>query len=207
MGLYDHHLLPHLMDFACNAKPNRYQRNKVVPNATGTVLEVGFGSGLNLPYYDADKVTRLFALEPSEGMRRKAAPRLAGVPFPIEFLDLPGEEIPLDDRSVDAVVITYTLCTVPNALEAIRQVRRVLKPGGLVHFCEHGAAPDNAVRRTQSRLNPLWKLIGGGCHLDRDIPALLEQGGLKIEHLETMYLPSTPRFTGFNYWGAASPRA
>ena len=205
MGLYERHVLPHLLDFACSAKPNRYQRKKVVPPVAGRVLEVGFGAGLNLPFYDPDKVKHLFALEPSEAMRRKARGRLSGVPFKVEFLGLSGEEIPLDDASVDAVVVTYTLCTIPDALTALRQMRRVLAPGGRVHFCEHGAAPDADVRVWQRRLNPVWKAVAGGCHLDRDIPALLEQGGLKVEQLETMYLPSTPRFSGFNYWGTAIP--
>lgn len=205
MRLYEQHVLPHLLDLACSAKPNRYQRKKVVPHVAGRVLEVGFGSGLNLPFYDGSKVSHLFALEPAAHMRRKAQKRLARVPFPVEFLDLTGEEIPLDDASVDAVLVTYTLCTIGDAVAAVRQMRRVLRPGGRVHFCEHGAAPDEAVRRRQDRLNPFWKRVVGGCQLNRDIPALLEQGGLEVEQLETMYLPSTPHFAGFNYWGTAKP--
>jgi SAM-dependent methyltransferase len=205
MGFYDRHILPHVIDLACGAKPIGYQRRKVVPHAHGRVLEVGIGSGLNLPFYDPAKVEKLWGLEPAPEIRRMAERAAQGAPFPVEFIGLPGETIPLDDASVDTVVITYTLCTIPDAVAALGQMRRVLKPGGRLLFSEHGRAPDAAVRRWQDRLTPLWKRIGGGCHLNRDIPALLDEGGFAVDRLETMYVPG-PRPMTFTYWGVAAPR-
>lgn len=203
MGFYDRHILPRLLDGAMSAKPITYQRKKVVPRAEGRVLEIGFGSGHNLPFYDARKVSRLWALEPSAEMRARAAERVAASAIPLEFLDLPGESIPLEDGAVDTVLVTYTLCTIPDVMTALSEMRRVLKPDGRMIFCEHGEAPDAGVRRWQRRLTPVWKAIGGGCHLGRPIPTLLSEGGFRVEGLQTMYLPSTPRFAGFNYWGEA----
>ena len=205
MGFYDRHILPHVINLACGVKPIRYQRQKVVPQAEGRVLEIGIGSGLNLPFYDPTRVEKLWGLEPAPEIRRMAEKAAAGSPFPVEFIDLPGETIPLEDKSVDTVVITYTLCTITDAVRALGEMRRVLKPGGQLLFAEHGRAPDASVRRWQDRLTPVWKRIGGGCHLNRDIPKLLEQGGFAIDRLETMYLPG-PRPMTFNYWGAAVPR-
>lgn len=205
MGFYDRHILPHVINLACGVKPIRYQRQKMVPQAEGRVLEVGIGSGLNLPFYDPTRVEKLWGLEPAPEIRRMAEKAAAGSPFPVEFIDLPGETIPLEDKSVDTVVITYTLCTITDAVRALGEMRRVLKPGGQLLFAEHGRAPDASVRRWQDRLTPVWKRIGGGCHLNRDIPKLLEQGGFAIDRLETMYLPG-PRPMTFNYWGAAVPR-
>lgn len=203
MGFYDRHILPRFLDAAMSAKPITYQRKKVVPRAEGRVLEIGFGSGHNLPFYDARKVSRLWALEPSAEMRARAAERVAASAIPLEFLDLPGESIPLEDGAVDTVLVTYTLCTIPDVMKALSEMRRVLKPDGRMIFCEHGEAPDAGVRRWQRRLTPVWKAIGGGCHLGRPIPTLLSDGGFRVEGLQTMYLPSTPRFAGFNYWGEA----
>ena len=128
------------------------------------------------------------------------------LPFPVEYLSLEGDSIPLEPKSVDTVLVTYTLCTIPDAIAALEGMRQVLKQGGRLIFCEHGKAPDEAVRRWQDRLNPLWGWFGGGCNLNRDIPALIEAAGFGIDKLETMYLPSTPRFAGFNYWGSARPQ-
>lgn len=204
MDFYDRHILPHVINLACGMKPIRYQRKKVVPQARGRVLEIGIGSGLNLPFYDPAKVDMLWGLEPADEIRRMAEKAAVGAPFPVEFIGLPGETIPLDAGSVDTVVTTYTLCTIPDAVAALREMRRVLKPGGQLLFSEHGRAPDAAVRRWQDRLTPLWKRIGGGCHLNRDIPALLREGGFTTPWLETMYVPG-PRPMGFTYWGAAVP--
>jgi len=204
MGFYDRHILPHVIDMACGMKPIRYQRAKVVPQAQGRVLEIGIGSGLNLPFYDPAKVEKLWGLEPADEIRRMAEKAAKGSPFPVEFIGLPGETIPLDSGSVDTVVTTYTLCTIPDAVAALREMRRVLKPGGQLLFSEHGRAPDAAVRRWQDRLTPLWKRIGGGCHLNRDIPELLRQGGFALPWLESMYIPG-PRPMSFTYWGAATP--
>ncbi len=205
MGFYDRHVLPRLLDWSCGAKPVRRQRQKVVPLARGRVLEVGIGTGLNLPFYDAAKVERVIGLDPAEAMLGRARRTAEGMPFPVEFLALEGERIPLDAGSVDTVLITYTLCTIPHPVVALEGMRRVLRPAGRLIFCEHGKAPDAAVRRWQGRLNPLWRRIGGGCNLDRDIPALIAAAGFRVTGLETMYLPRVPRFAGFNYWGSAAP--
>ncbi len=205
MGFYDRHILPKVLNWSCGTKPVRRQRQKVVPLAEGRVLEVGIGSGLNLPYYDPTKVERVIGLDPAEEMLTYARRKSGHLPFTVEYLALEGERIPLERKSVDTVLVTYTLCTIPDAIAALEVMRQVLKPGGRLIFCEHGRAPDAAVRRWQHRLNPLWNRIGGGCNLDRDIPALIEAAGFHIDSLDTMYLPHTPRFAGFNYWGSALP--
>lgn len=204
MGFYERRILPLLLNAAMGAKPITYQRKKVVPRAEGRVLEIGFGAGHNLPFYDPAKVSHLWALEPSLEYRAKAAERVAQSPIPIEFLDLPGEEIPLEDESVDNVLVTYTMCTIPDVQAALGQMRRVLKPGGTMIFCEHGKAPDADVEKWQHRIEPVWKKLAGGCHLARPIPELVTQSGFTIADMETMYLPSTPRWGGFNYWGSAT---
>ncbi len=204
MGFYDDKVLPHLIDLACSTKPTRKQREKIVHLAEGDVLEIGFGSGLNLPYYDGDKVRRIFGLEPSEGMRRKAQPNVDASGLDVEFIDLPGEEIPLESQSVDTVLVTFTLCSIDDAVVALEGMRRVLKPGGKLLFCEHGAAPDEGVRRWQDRLNPGWKRFSGGCNMNRDIPGLIESTGFSITTDERMYIPG-PKILSYNYWGAAKP--
>ena len=203
MGFYDHYILPRFLNAAMGTKPIRYQRKKVVPRAEGRVLEVGFGAGHNLPFYDASKVSHIWALEPAQEMRERAAERVAESTVPLEFLDLPGEQIPLDNESADTILITYTLCTIPDVTKALGEMRRVLKSGGKMIFCEHGEAPDADVRKWQERLTPAWKFIGGGCHVGRPIPKMIIDSGFRIEGMETMYLPGTPRFAGFNYWGDA----
>jgi ubiquinone/menaquinone biosynthesis C-methylase UbiE len=203
MGFYDRHILPRFINCACAAKPIMKQREKVVPRASGTVLEIGIGTGLNLPYYDAGKVQRVIGLDPSKASWDLAGKRAAQLAFAVEFIGLPGEDIPLADESVDTVVVTYALCTIPDPVTALRGMARVLRPGGQLLFCEHGAAPDANVRTWQDRINPLWRRVAGGCNLNRAIPQLLQQGGFAIAELHTSYLPSTPKFAGYNYWGSA----
>jgi len=181
------------------------QREKVVPRARGRVLEVGIGSGLNLPFYDSTKVSKVWGLDPAPEMTRMAERAVRSVPFEVEFIGLPGNEIPLEDNSIDTVLVTYTLCTIPDTIPALRHMSRVLRPGGELIFCEHGAAPDANVRRWQDRLNPIWKRLGGGCNLNRPIPALIEAGGFRIKSLDTMYIPGW-RPVSFNYWGTAIPQ-
>ncbi len=204
MGLYNHVILPRLLDAAMSTKPIAYQRRKVVPRAQGRVLEIGFGAGHNLPFYDSSKVERIWALEPAAEMRARAAQRVAASPIPLEFLDLPSETIPLERESADTILITYTMCTIPDVMAALGEMRRVLKPSGHMIFCEHGAAPDAGVQRWQRRITPVWKAIGGGCHVGRPIPKLIADAGFRIDDMQTMYLPGTPRFAGFNYWGSAA---
>jgi len=204
MAFYEDRVLPHLINFACSTKPTRKQREKVVHLAEGDVLEIGFGSGLNLPYYDSGKVRKIFGLEPSAGMRRKAQPNVDAAGLDVEFIDLPGEEIPLESHSVDTVLVTFTLCSIDDAATALEGMRRVLKPGGKLLFAEHGAAPDANVRRWQDRLNPTWKRFSGGCNMNRDIPRLIESGGFRITSDERMYIPGV-KILSYNYWGAAKP--
>ncbi|MDX1374894.1 MAG: class I SAM-dependent methyltransferase [Burkholderiales bacterium] len=202
---YERHVLPRMVDLACGVKPVRRQRAKVVPRARGRVLEVGIGSGLNLPYYDKSRVSAIVGLDPSGAMRRRAERRLAEANLSVEFIGLSAETIPQPGASFDSVLITYTLCSIPDPLAALAEMRRVLKPGGRLIFCEHGLAPDASVRRWQDRLTPLWRRIGGGCHLNRDIPALLEAGGFACSDLQTMYLPGLRPMT-YNFWGEAVVR-
>ena len=202
MSVYERYILPHVVTLACSPKPVRKQRQKIVPLAEGDVLEIGFGSGLNLPYYDRAKVRRIYGLEPSCGMRRKAEPLVARSGLDVEFIDLPGEEIPLESNSVDTVLVTYSLCTIEDAVTALEGMRRVLKPGGRLLYCEHGRAPDQGVRRWQERVDPLWSRFAGGCHINKDIPALVESGGFDIRSDERRYIPG-PRLVSFNYWGVA----
>lgn len=203
MSIYERRVLPRLIHFACGTELIRRQRQKLIPLAGGVVLEIGFGSGLNLPFYDRARVTRLTGVEPSEELR-KLAQRSADAFLPLEFIGPSAEAISLANASVDTVVSTYTLCTIPDVDSALREIRRVLKPGGLLLFSEHGRAPETAVCRWQDRLNPLWKRVAGGCNLNRDIPELLTAAGFRLNRLEQSYLPG-PRAMTFNSAGSASP--
>jgi ubiquinone/menaquinone biosynthesis C-methylase UbiE len=205
MGIYETSVLPHLIGLACGGEDIARQRNKIVPQATGRVLEVGMGPGLNLPFYDRSKVELVWGLEPSEGMRRKAAPALEAADLDVRWIDLPGEEIPLDDHSVDTVVLTYTLCTIDDWERALDQIRRVLEPGGRLLFSEHGEAPDAAVRNWQHRIDPVWTRFAGGCHIIRPIPRMIESAGFEFVDLESAYLPG-PKISSYHSWGAARPR-
>jgi ubiquinone/menaquinone biosynthesis C-methylase UbiE len=205
MSWYEQRVLPSLINFVCGAKPARKQREKIVPRATGDVLEIGFGSGLNLPHYDRDKVRRIWGLEPSEGMRRLASDAIDKAVLDVELIGLSCEEIPLDDDSVDTVLVTYTLCSIAELAPALEGVRRVLKPTGQLLFCEHGKAPDDSVYKWQERLNPAWRRFSGGCNIHRDIPALLDQSGFSVEDDNRMYIPGI-RALSYNYWGSARIR-
>ena len=203
MGFYEKVILPRFINCACSTKPMMKQREKVVPQASGTVLEIGIGTGLNLPYYAAGKIDKVIGLDPSEESWELAAERAAGLDFEVEFIGLPGEQIPLDDNSVDTGLVTFALCTIPDPVAALAGMSRVLRPGGELIFCEHGIAPDASVQRWQARVNPIWKAIAGGCNLNRDIPGLLQQAGFSMNSLEQQYIPGTPRIAGYNYWGGA----
>ena len=205
MSLYDKYILPRMLNCACSSKPMVYQRQKVVPLAEGDILEVGIGSGLNLPFYNKSKVNKIWGLDPSKELNRMASKVAAEENLEIDFLISGAEHIPLPDDHVDTILITYTMCTIPEVEQANEEMKRVLKPGGKMIFCEHGKAPDPNIHKWQNRINPLWKKIAGGCNLNRDIPALIETSGFKLENLETMYLPSTPKIAGYNYWGYAKP--
>ena len=202
MGIYQKYVLPRATHFLCGLKPAMKQRAKVVPLASGRVLEIGIGTGLNLPFYSPDKVEHLWGLDPAREMWTLGENTRNPVDFDMEFIEASAGDIPLENNSVDTVLMTYTLCSIPDVPLALEEVRRVLKHSGQLIFCEHGAAPDHDVRRWQNRLNPFWTRLGGGCNLNRDIPALLEQGGFRIHDLETLYIPGW-KPACFNYWGAA----
>jgi ubiquinone/menaquinone biosynthesis C-methylase UbiE len=205
MSWYEDKILPRFIDLACSSKPTRKQREKIVPRASGDVLEIGIGSGLNLPHYDREKVRHIWGLEPSEGMRRIVADPIAASGLDVELIDLPGEEIPLDDDSVDTVLITYTLCTIEDVVSAMAGMRRVLKPTGQLLFCEHGKAPDENVVKWQERMNPTWKKFAGGCNMNRDIPEIITSAGFEIADDNRMYIPGIKSLS-YNYWGAATIR-
>ena len=203
MGFYNKYILPKFLNCACGSKPINYQRDKIVPLAEGVVLDIGIGSGLNIPYYNKSKIDYLYGLDPSDELLNLAKPLAQKNELEIEFLQCGAEAIPLPNNSVDTVVITYTLCTIPDTQLSTKEIIRVLKPSGKLLFCEHGIAPDINVAKWQKRINPIWSKIAGGCNLNRDIPKLIRSSGLKISKMEEMYIPSTPKFAGYNYWGVA----
>jgi len=199
---YERHVLPWLVDIACSVQPVWRQRQKVVPLAQGRVLEIGIGTGLNLEHYDQARIEKIVGLDPGLEMHPKARRRSRLAGLEVELVGLSAERIPYDDRSFDTVLVTYALCTIADPLAALKEMRRVLKPGGRLVFCEHGLAPDASVRRWQARLTPLWSRVAGGCHLDRDIPGLLKAAGFRSVDIKQMYLPG-PRPLTCNYWGTA----
>ena len=206
VGLYDRYVLPYLLDIACGMAPFSRQREKVVPLAKGRVLEVGIGTGLNMKHYQPQKVTKITGLDPALQMHRLARKRIARTGLDVELFTLSAEKIPFDNASFDTVLITYTLCTIPDPVAALKEMRRVLTPGGNLLFCEHGRAPDPKVYRWQNKMTPQWKKIAGGCHLNRDIPALLNEAGFVCGSMNAMYLPG-PRPFMYNYWGEARSMA
>ena len=202
MGFYDTYLLPKLVHHVCGQKPAMKQRQKIVPLAEGMVLEIGIGSGLNIPFYNPEKVQHLWGIDPSREMWAIAGKNAREHHLDAEFLESGAESIPLDDHSADTVVMTYTLCTIPDVPAALEEIRRVLKPAGKLLFCEHGEAPDARVRHWQNLVNPLWNKLGGGCNLNRPIPRLLEASGFRSRDMQTMYIPGW-KPACFNYWGSA----
>jgi ubiquinone/menaquinone biosynthesis C-methylase UbiE len=202
MGFYDDRVLPHLINAVMNNKHTREIRSRLCADLSGEVLEIGFGTGHNLPFLPA-AVTRLQAVEPSGAGVRLARERIDASSVPVNVVGLDGQRLPLADASVDAALSTWTLCTIPDAVAAVREVRRVLRPGGRLHFVEHGAAPDASVRRWQDRLNGVQNAIAGGCNLNRDIRAIVEAGGLRIDRLDTYYGKGEPKIFGWLSEGCA----
>ena len=203
MNLYEKYVLPKVLNCTCGSKPIKLQREKIIPLAQGKILEIGIGSGLNIPFYNKAVIEEFHALEPSRelcNMARKVADN-KGVD--IKFYECNAENIPLPDNFFDNVIITYTMCTIPEVIKANKEILRVLKPNGKLLFCEHGLSPEQKVAKWQSRINLKKKKIAGGCNLNRDIPKLIRASGFEILDLEEMYLPNTPKIAGYNYWGTA----
>ena len=205
MGLYDKYILPKFLNCACGSKPINYQRQKVVPLAKGKVLDIGIGSGLNIPFYNSDKIDKVIGIDPSHELielAKELAKELANdSKASIELVIGSAESIPYPDNFFDTVLVTYTMCTIPNVAIANKEMWRVLKDDGRLIFCEHGLAPDKKISKWQNRIDPFWGKIAGGCHLNRDIQKLITDAGFSFESLDKMYIPSTPKFAGYNYWG------
>jgi len=204
MAFYREQIFPRVMNLVMNTKTTREIRARVCRDLKGDVVEIGFGSGHNVPFLTT-AVTRLRAVDPSTVGARLAASRVEASPVPVELSGLDGQSLPFADQSVDAVLSTWTLCSIPDAVAAMREVRRVLRPDGSFHFVEHGATPDAAVRKWQDRLNPLEQRLACGCNFNRDIPALIEAGGLRIERLDRYYSEGEPKVAGYTYEGVATP--
>ena len=204
-SLYDRYVLPHLIRCACGGRPIMRQRKKIVPRATGRVLEIGIGGGLNLPFYDPARVESVTGIDPSPELCAMAqqAPRPKGLAVEVRLAA--GENLPFEDKSFDTVLATYTLCSVAAVERVLSEARRVLKPEGSFLFCEHGLSPDGDVARWQRRIDPVWKRIAGNCHLSRPVTQTFTANGFAIADVDTMYLPKAPRFAGWNEWGCARP--
>ncbi len=202
MNFYERHILPKIIDFTCSGNITETQRKKIVPFAKGKVLEIGFGTGLNLPFYNPNTVEKIIGIEPSNDIVALAQKRIAEAPILFEHIPTSAEEIPLDNNSIDTVLVTYTLCSIPNLQLALKEMKRVLSPSGKLYFCEHGLAPDLHIQKWQHRLNPIWNKIGGGCNLNRDISNSIYKAGLQIQNIEKMYTKGW-KPASFNYLGTA----
>ena len=201
MNYYNEKILPQLIQRACSSKPASKQREKVIPYAEGVVLEIGAGSGLNFAYYDTSKVQKIWALEPSLGMQAIAKKTPVSKMLDVEYLSLLAEDIPFKKNTIDTIVCTYVLCTIPNVELALKKMYEVLKPEGKLLFTEHGLAPDKKIKVLQNLVNPIWKRVSGGCNLNRNISLLLKGAGFYTVE-EQMYIPGF-RFYSYNYWGKA----
>jgi ubiquinone/menaquinone biosynthesis C-methylase UbiE len=202
MGFYSERVFPRALNRMMDTQQTRTIRSRVCAALTGDVVEIGFGPGLNLPHLPS-AVTALHAVDPMESGRALARERLAASPVDVEFVGLDGQKIPLDDESVDSALSTWTLCSIPDPVAAVREIRRVLRPGGLLRFVEHGRSPSARVFTWQRRLNPLQRRVAGGCTLDSDIAAIIVAGGLCIDHIDTYYAKGEPKTHGWTFEGSA----
>jgi SAM-dependent methyltransferase len=205
MGWYADHVLPRLTDLVMSRREFIQIRARVAAGLDGEVLEIGFGSGLNVPHYPPT-ITRVRAIDPATAGRRLAAGRVANCPVPVEYVGLDGQELPLESATVDHVLTTWTLCTIPDVARALGEIDRVLRPGGCFHFVEHGRSPDPEVARWQDRLTPLQRRVAGGCHLNRRIDDLIAHSGLELSRM-TNYYAKGPRSFGYMFEGVATKSA
>ena len=207
MNFYDRHILPHLINWGCGQQAMTDMRLRIVPRAQGRVLEIGVGSGLNLMHYDAGKVESVTGIDPSQELLTLAEPRAAAAPFPVKLLAESAEKIALPAQSFDSVVITLTLCSIPDVGAALAEMHRLLKLDGKLYFSEHGRSPDTNINRWQDRLNPLWGKIAGGCNLNRRIDESIRRAGFRIDEIDTGYMPGIPlKIASYLYAGVAAPR-
>ena len=204
MSLYDKYILPHLLNCTCNQKPFIHQRRKVVPLAKGNILEIGIGSGLNIPFYETEGINKIWGIDPSEELISMAKNQIRNGAPDIELIVSKAEEIDFEDAFFDTILMTYTMCTIANLSDAFTELKRVMKPTGKLIFCEHGLPPDKNVVKWQNRINTFWPKISGGCNINKKIPSIIESSGFSILNLENMYLPKTPKVLGYNYWGTAT---
>jgi len=202
---YDRFVTPLAIHGVCQLPPITRLRSQVVPHAEGVVLEIGMGTGLNLPHYNPDKVSRVIGVDPGAAMMKLAEKTARALPFEVELCVDSAEAMPLDDDSVDSVVVTYSFCSIPDARAALNEARRVMRPGGRLLFSEHGLSDRASTRRWQHRIDPVWTRFAGGCHLNRDMEQLLLDEGFRIEELEKKKMPGVPGVLGFNYRGSARP--
>ena len=203
MSFYGDHVFPRVMNRLMNNKQMRETRARVCAPLAGDIVEIGFGTGLNLPHLPP-AVTVLRAVDPLERGRNLASERIAASPVSVEFVGLDGQSLPLPDHSVDAALATWTLCSIPDPVAAVREIKRVLRPGGTLHFIEHGCSPDPQVLKWQRRLNPIQRRLACGCNLDRDIPSTIQDGGMRVDSLKTYYMKNDPKFLGWTFEGVAS---
>lgn len=203
MGLYRRYVGPRLIGLACSQANITELRQTIIPRASGVVLEVGIGPGLNLAHYDPQKVIKVIGVDPEQGFVELAKERVKASPVPVEIIQAPGERIPLDNGTADTAVLTYTLCSVQDPAAVLREIRRVLKPGGRLLFLEHGRSEDANIAQWQDRLNPLWNVFSCGCQINRDTAQLLSEAGFRIEDADRFYLPGAPKILGFHCRGTA----
>ena len=203
-GPFDKYVLPRLIEWACSNASILEQRQIVVPQAKGTVLEVGIGSGLNLPYYDRAKVKNIIGIDPGEGILKLGQERFDKMDVPLEVLAESAEKIPLDNNSVDTVLLTWAGCSIPDIQTALTEMRRVLRPDGQLVFCEHGRSSEPHIARRQDWLNKVWPYFAGGCNVNRDFETLIKTAGFEIKQLDTFYAMKSPKTVTFHYRGVAS---